>query len=282
MLKRKNKKCKIRKDYQAKNLCNPFFRKPKKEVNKKVAWLLSFLSFIFIASALWFFFSSQVWVIRDIKIEGLTRFSSENIQEVAQEQFSKSAALVFKQSNIFLLNKDVLRQTILDTYNFSNLIIDKKLPNTIILKISERPYSFIFQQGSDYYYADRQAYIIPETSVSEEDKGKYLILENKNTTDLIQEKDRINISENYLEFVFALNDYLDISQEVKAEKYIIDMEFNTIKVKLKDGPEAYFNTKKDVKEQLESLILVKKEKIKDNFSNTNYIDLRYGDRIFIN
>jgi pyruvate/2-oxoglutarate dehydrogenase complex dihydrolipoamide dehydrogenase (E3) component len=60
------------------------------------------------------------------------------------------------------------------------------------------------------------------------------------------------------------------------------IEFNTIKVKFRNGPLVFFNTKTDVVSQIDRLVLVKKEKIGDNFSKTNYIDLRYGSRIFIN
>ncbi|MFA5644722.1 MAG: hypothetical protein WC928_04350 [Patescibacteria group bacterium] len=282
MFRKKKKNNKIRKDYQSKNLCNPFFRKPKKEPNKKLTFCLSFLGLVVLMAILWFFLASSVWELKELKIEGLTRFNVAELEELTFKQADNPVALIFKQSNLFLFNKDILRDKILATYNFSDLVIIKKMPRTLILKVSERPYAFIFQQGSDYFYASRDAYIIPEMPVSEEDKEKYLILENKNEINLIGEREGINISEDYLGFVFALADYLNIRQEVTVEKYIIDMEFNTIKLKFKDGPEVYFNTKNDPLEQLESLILVKNEKIKDNFNITKYIDLRYGDKIFIN
>lgn len=282
MINRGQKCRKIKKDYQAKNLCNPFFRKNQKPTNKNKSIFLIITGIFFIFSVLWFFLFSSVWQINVIKINGLTRMDEEDVKKYILETFNESAFVLFNKTNIFLFNKDKIKKDILTAYNFSNLEIHKKLPATIIVEITERPYSFIFKQGEDYFYASRDYYIIPEEIVSEDDKAKYFILENKNNYSLINDKNKINIASEYLEFVFQLNDYLNISQEVRAEKFIIDVEFNTIKVKFKDGPLVYFNTKKDALEQLDSLILVKKEKIKDNFNSVNYIDLRYGDKIFIN
>ncbi len=282
MLHNKRYPKKIKKDYQSKNLCNPFFRQPKKTLTRKMIWLFTFLILIISGALLWFFLGSSLWRIKTLEIEGLTRINREEIEAMAREQMFASAALFFNQDNIYLFDKEKFKANILESYNFSDLEIIKKLPNTLLIKVSERPYAFIFEQGSDFVYASRDAYTISESVVSEEDKQKYFILENRSSNNLITAAGKIVLPDAYLEFIFNLADYLRNSQEVQAEKYIIDVELNTVKVKFKDGPEVYFNIKNEAVAQLERLILVKKEKIKDNFSKTKYIDLRYGDKIFIN
>lgn len=282
MLKNKKHGRRIKKDYQSKNLCNPFFRQPKKSLSRKTFLIFTFLVILFIGFLFWFFLGAPLWQIQNLQVEGLTRINREEIENRAKEQMSSSAILFFGQDNIYLFDKEKFREDILAAYNFSDLEIVKKLPRTLLIKISERPYSFIFQQGSQYLYSSRDAYTIPEVAVSEEDKQKYFIVENRSINDLITEAGKIALPEMYLDFIFSLTDYLKNSQEIQAEKYIIDVELNTVKVKFKDGPEVYFNTKNEAAAQLDKLILVKKEKIKDNFSKTNYIDLRYGDKIFIN
>jgi len=273
---------KIKKDYQCKNLCNPFFRKPKKAPNKRFFACLLALSILFIIFLFWFFCAAPVWRINNIKVEGLTRIPDTDIKNKVWEQTEKSRYLIFKQDNILLFDKDDVQKSILSAYNLASLQIIKKLPKTILVRVGERPYSFIFQQGNEFYYASSEGYIIRESVVSEDNKAKYLILENKNTNSLLDEKNKINISTDYLNFIFELANSLTTHQELSVERFIIDQEFNTIKVKFKDGPLVYFDTKVEAKTQVDRLVLVKKEKIKDNFNKTNYIDLRYGDRIFIN
>ena len=89
------------------------------------------------------------------------------------------------------------------------------------------------------------------------------------------------IKSEYLDFVFALNDNMPKYPDFKVERYIIDQELNSLTVKFKDGPQVYFNVKNDAAEQLVDLDLVKKEKIGDNFSSTQYIDMRFGKMIYI-
>ncbi|MFA6514278.1 MAG: hypothetical protein WCT50_03270, partial [Patescibacteria group bacterium] len=190
--------------------------------------------------------------------------------------------LFFNESNFFLFKDDEAKAEILDKYNFSSLQITKKIPNTIELKINERPYSFIFQQGSDYFYSSSDGYIMKEIPVLPEDLAKYFILENKSDSIVIGEKNKISLKDDYLNFVLNLNSHLAQYSDLPVEKFIIDQELNSVIVKFKNGPSVYFSTKNDINEQVEYLALVKKEKIKDNFNKTNYIDLRYGSKIFIN
>ncbi len=187
----------------------------------------------------------------------------------------------FKQNNIWIFNKDEAREIILSSYNLASLDIIKQPAKTLFVKVGERPYSFIFQQGNDFFYASIDAYVIREENVSEDDKSRYLILENKNNIDLIDSNNKINISDEYLQFILDLANNLSAVPELSVERFIIDREFNTVQVKFREGPLVYFNIKSGAKEQINRLVLVKREKIKDNFSKTNYIDLRYGDRIFI-
>ena len=238
--------------------------------------------FIFLIFIFWFFLAAPIWQIKNIKVEGLTRLSDTDIKNKIFEQENQSRYGLFKQTNIWLFDKKEVQKNILSSYNFSTIQITKKLANTIVVKVGERPYSFIFQQGNDLFYASSEGYIIREVPVAEADKAKYLILENKNSSDLISDKNKINISDNYLSFILEIANILSTKTELPVERFIIDQEFNTIKIKFQNGPIVYFNTKTDARTQIDRLILVKKEKIKDNFSKTNYIDIRYGDRIFIN
>lgn len=275
-------KRKVKKDYQRNNSTNPFFHKPKKKPNKRFFILIGIAAIVFFIFLIWFFYCSSVWQIKNIKVDGLTRISDTDIKNKVWEQAGKRRYGLFKQDNIWLFNQEEVRKTILASYNLASLEIIKRPASTLLVKVGERPYSFIFQQGNSMFYASVDAYIIREAAVSEEDKSRYLILENKNATDLINTNNKINISDEYLGFILDLANNLSATPDLPVERFIIDQEFNTIKVKFRNGPLVYFNTKNSAKDQVANLVLVKKEKIKDNFSKTNYIDLRYGDRIFIN
>jgi len=277
------RKTKIRQDYNRKDLQNPFFKKKKKgSVKIKKSWFKFCLVLILagLIFLIWFFLSAKFFEIKEIRIEGLTRFSEEEISMYVTEQENNTRLGIFKESNIFLFDKEEVMQNINQEYNFSKLEIRKKLPNILELRIEERPYAFIFQQGEGFYYSSPEGFIF-DVEVSEEAKSHYFILENKNEQNLINDNSTINIKDSYIEFIFKLNNLLSEEEELTLDRFIIDQEFNTIKVDFKDGPVVFFNTKTEAESQVGRLTLVKKEKIRDNFNRVEYIDLRYGDRIFL-
>lgn len=273
---------KIKKDYQAKKLKNPFFHQKQTGKTGFLKKWLFLLAFLFLAILIWFFLAAPVWSIKNVKITGLTRINNDELKKIIDLRMAESRWLVFREGNFFLFQKDILREEILSQYNFSDLKIKKTMPNSLEFIVSERPYAFILQEGSSYFYTSRDGYIIKEVAVTEEDLKKYFILENNNESIISNEKNKLNLKDTYLNFIFNFQEKISNYPDLTIEKYIIDQELNSLKVKFENGPLAFFNINNDAEEQITYLAIVKKEKMKDNFNSINYIDLRYGERIFIN
>ena len=272
----------IKRDYQCKNLRNPFFHQARASVkNSWFKWLLPGVLLIFMLLS-WFFLASPVWRVDKITVNGLSRVPFESVAEIIWQVSDENSWLGLSRRNIFLFDPAKACQALIAAYNLTDCQIDRELPHSLAITGFERPYAFLWQEKETVYYASRDGYIIKDQVVSPEDKDKYFILENKNPGSLIGTDNKINVNSDYLNFAFNLFEKISTSGELTLEKFIIDWEFNTLKVKFKDGPEVYFNTRDDAAIQLERLLLVKKEKIKDNFNKTQYVDLRYGDKIFIN
>jgi len=277
---RKKPKYKIKPDYQRKNLKNPFFAHQKQRRAKLFKWLVLF-SLLVIGGLIWFFLFSPVWKINEINISGLTRIDETEIKKIITDSFEEDYFLFFSKNNIFLFKKDEVLEKINANYNFSQIEIKKNYPRALGIIVNERPYAFIFQEGSERYFAAKDAYIIKEEAVKEEDLEKYFVLENKSQAVYINSNNKINLKTEYLDFVFALNENMQKYEDFKVERYIIDQELNSLTVKFKDGPQVYFSVKNDASEQLADLDLVKKQKIGDNFNSTQYIDMRFGKMIYI-
>lgn len=274
----KNKK--RQKDYQVKGLKNPFFRIKKKTSSKfvKIRLILLFLFFIFVV---WFFWFSPVFNIKNIKVQGLNRVKPELIMQISWQQTEANRFLIFTQKNIFSYDNRSLIKNINSTFNFSKLEINKKWwARELIIKIEERPYAFIWQEGAAYYFSDKDGNLINDESVSEEQKKQYFILENRAGNTLILDNKQININKDYLPFIFAVNEKIKNNPDFKVNRYYINNELNTIKLVLDNGPEIYFSTREEPLGQLTKLITVKRETIKDSFDKLKYIDLRYKDKVY--
>jgi len=169
-------KC-IKPDHQAKDLKNPFYRKKNESTKGKGWWMIGV--FIVLAGLTWFFLATPFFKLKNIEISGLERLSDDELRQIIEEKESKSVFLIFKQSNFFLFDREELEEEIMAKYNFSRINVKKSLPDTLKIELSERPYAFIFQEGDNLYYASKDGYIIKDEPVSDEDKTKYFILENK-------------------------------------------------------------------------------------------------------
>jgi cell division septal protein FtsQ len=226
--------------------------------------------------------AAPFWRIKNISVAGLTRLPSDPIINLVRQEAGQRRFLFFSENNLWLFKKKAAARAIMANYNFAQLTIVKKLPGTLIVKIGERPYRFIFEENGSFYYAADNGYVIKDAAVAEADKGKYVLVDNEASSSLLDTQNKINFKNNYLAFILDLSDQLALYPDLPVDRFIIDQEFNTLKVKFINGPLVYFNVSASALDQASRLELVKKEKIKDNFSRTNYIDLRYGDRIFIN
>lgn len=306
----KRKCCKrIKKDYQTKNLKNPFFRKKTKE--KKTKSFLTFKIFLIIflvLLAFWFIFIFSFWQVKNIEVKGSDRIKPQSIRELINEQLEKKSLFILRQNNIFLFKKKSAKEMIKEEFNLTDIKIKKKLQNTLIVEIKERPYSYIFCESGEYYFSSDDSYLMEKIAfegseenllreggeglaeidneldtcvVSLEEKDKYFIIENKNNNSIIKSGGKIALSREYLDFIARLNEKLKEHPEFNVDRLIVaDQYFNSIFVKIKDGPQIYFNVNTDIDLQLENLILVKNNKIKDNFNKLEYIDLRYGDTVY--
>lgn len=304
---KRRKHChKIKKDYQAKKLSNPFFRKKiKKEKGNGFKKIKILLIFIFIIFFVWLFFCSPWLVIDKLELKGANVIKPELIKTEINSQIETSKSNYFSQKNIFLFKRKIAISNLQENFNLVEVKIRRSLPNKLIIQVQERPYAFIYQEKDIQYFASADNYIMGKISVrennesddnrievikseqeniisiNENEKQKYFIIENKNDISLIGKDDKLILDQSYLNFIISLKDEFLLHPEFIIEKFIIaDQYFNSVFVKIKEGPQIYFNVNNEAREQLENLILVKNNKIKDNFSMLEYIDLRYGDKIY--
>ena len=266
--------------YHQKRYYNPFrrqrkIRKPKIQWSKSKKRILIEVS-LFAICVIWFFFLSGIFDIKNIQINGLKRISEDEIRNLIQKKIQKNSFLNFKKNLIFF-NQDKLFQELNEYYSFEDTLIRKQFPDTLILDICERVYAYVWYEDELYYYADLNNYIIHEVNIESIDREQFPIIYNKSDQKLNNYK--INVSTDYTNYIFDLAEYLK-NYNFPVDRFIIDNDVNTVKAVIRNGPEIYFNIHDAMETQINKLIITRKEKIKDDFLEQKYIDLRYGDKIF--
>lgn len=277
-------------DYSEKKYSNPFFRVKRRKFVPKISsfgfgvWVgrvkLAIFSFLaFVGAVIWFFYFSPLFNITSISVNGNTKTPVSGIEEIVRNQMADKAFLIFKQSNLNVFNKGKLVKALVEKYYFDNLSVDKKWFHTLAINLTEKDYSLVWREGDRYYYLDNTGKVLSEVQPLEIKEKIYPLIENRGET-LISEG-KASVDEKTLVYIVAFfEEFRTSHKDFQIERFILDSEANTVKVGFLGGPIVYFNTGSDMKEQIDRLFALINEKLKDNFFNKSYIDLRYGDRVY--
>ncbi len=278
----RQKKRLFKKDYKRKKYRNPFFVEKKK---KKQAWRLmgqvlagAFVLALF-GAGFWFICYSSYFLISDIQIQGSVDSINKQINSYIEKKLKEKKYFILPQKNIFLFNADKAKSELSSLYFFSQLNIKKDYPHTLIIAYQQSQPAFIWLENGQYYYLDKAGHVL--TPAKNQAEKKHLILIENTTTPKIKGQ-QLEIGKDQLNFILNLAVNLDkYSLPAKIDRLRIDNSEYAITLVLEKGPLIYFNTRLNSRMQLEKLSLVIKEKIKDDFFKKQYIDLRYGDMVYV-
>ncbi len=280
-------------DYSGKKYSNPFFRaKRKKGVfsvssgksfkAKKRTWR-SKLIFLTLAAVfvclVWLFYFSSVFNVTSVEVVGNSKIAESDIKDAVWRQTNESRFFIFKQKNLNLFDEDELAANLNGQYYFENLSINKKFPGTIIINLKEKEYSAVWYESDKYYYIDNEGNIFSEADPLQIKRQNYPLIENRREGKI--DGKAVKADDGSIDYIVSLFKELKNNRKnFKIDRFILDSDFYTVKLKLLEGPEIYFNTKEDIKKQIAKLLVIVGEKLKDDFINKEYIDLRYGDRVY--
>lgn len=264
---------------------NPFFETKKKRsqglsvessipMRIKLIILLVLGLFVLI---FWLAFYSNYFVIKSIEARGGEGLNPRDIESIAWSQINDSAFILWPQKNIFIFDKEELIKTLNLKYSFNNIIVKKKLPNKIIINYNEKEYSLMWLEKDIYYYTDAHGYVIKRIGDAPENKD-YPLIENKSS--FFIESNRVAIDQVLIDYALTLFDKMASYPDMPIDRFIIEDDNTTLKVQLKDGPKLFFNITKDPDEQLNKIVTLKNEILKEDFDKKEYIDVRIGDRVY--
>jgi len=274
--------------YDTGDYANPFFPQGKKRGGYRLPWKAKVIVggvLLFLAAGAWFFFYSNFFTIKNIDVQGGPIIEAGTMEKFARQQMNGDFFILWPQKNIFFFDSRKLADDLNAKYAFDRLEIKKKLPRTLIINFTEKKYAFIWQEGDKYYYADAAGDIITEVNLLEVEQKDYPIIDN--LTGQATANNHIAVDKKYSDYVLklfrAFGDEAargQLGDDFKIERYVLDAEIDTVKVRTENGPEIYFNTEEPADKQINKLIIVKNEKLKDDFADKSYINLKFGDRVY--
>jgi len=297
-----------------KKINNPFIKKNKNKKFRKKCFICLIFSFVLIALFVYFVFFTSFFKIKNIKISDLNKVNENEIENIVQAQIDSRNSF-FSQENILFFNeKELLKQ--LSDYNFLEVDIKKSLISGLKITILEREVRYILEEGDYFYYLDDLANIVKNkricfdsiessqitlASSTEEEllalKEKalddclklknealkdnyYPVIENIHSNSKIDlDNKKAKISKEYLDFANKIFNDFGIESDFRVKKFIIDEAKDTLKVKLYNDIMVFFSLKDDQESQIKRFLLLKNE-YRDKLKGVEYVDIRYGDKIY--
>lgn len=245
--------------------------RPKKSFLRKKTFWLFLLGFIFSSAVSYLLFFSEVFQIKKIEISGNEMIDREVIYRVIESGIERRVVF-FNTKNIFLVSltnieKDVLREF----PSIYKINLKRGLPDKVISEITERKKITVFCLNEENCFdLDKEGVIFK----SADEKSGLVIFSSK---------ENASLSEKVIEKE-KLDSILEIFNELKnlnleTEKF--SLSENRLDVKTKPGFDLYFDLKDEAKDQIFNLgLILKKEVPPEKISGLEYIDLRFGNRVY--
>lgn len=277
-------------DYSTKNYRNPFFRRKNKTKKRRVfSWLLLL---VILAIIIYWLFFSQFFIIKNIEVSGNKNIAAAEIINITNEQLPKRRFLLFKQNNIFILNKSQLAEKILAQYILEKIKIKRQFPDKIKIELFEKLSSIVWLTGGAAYYVDLAGTVtgrVTDQQIDQAQVGTIDILRHKiisQNLPLVYDTENRGVvvgqkvgSQKIIDFIVNLITNLPKRINFEIAYYDFNTQSREVAAVTNEGWQAKFGLDSNLDAQLDNLALLLQEKIK-NPRELDYIDLRFGERVF--
>lgn len=234
---------------------------------------------IFLVLVLQSIFQIKLFRLTQIEISDNQELVADEVKSFVQSQLDRSRLLMFKNNNYFLVKINRLTKDLISNFNLDGAEVTKSFPHTIKIKLQEKISQFIWQRDDTLYLVSSKGALNRQIEAPSENTEKYLILQDFRATK--PASDQI-LNENELNLINKIASAWSIafSDNNSLTKIYLGDDLSQLNVQVKAGYTIKLDATKDINEQLDNLKKVLAENIITDPNSVEYIDLRFGDRIF--
>ncbi len=255
--------------------------------------------------------------IRNITYEGLKILKPTEIEDALRNKFLKSG-IWWPRTNYFLVNEKTIAEYLRTIFSLQAIQVTKIFPNSLAISLEEKISALIYDSGTDYYLLDQQGtvikylmsntteysttstasssstiFITPANNVSTtlfsslsdttqthvpdfrkltKEYGQYPILYNLHSSTTI--KGQV-LSENFVPALIRLHGQLERARLGTVYYFVLENPEAGVVVFTNHPWRLLMQPLNAHEEQINKIKLI----LKDNHP-TNYIDVRFGDRVY--
>lgn len=238
--------------------------------------LAVFLFLIFAAGSV-YALQLPEWQIRRLEISGLEVLGEEEIRVRILSEISGNYAPFIPRSSFFLVRGKEINNTLVNEFPRIEIVsVDKKFPDTLSIQIKERKLWGIFCSVQNCAYIDKNGVLYEEAPSSQ---GS-LILK------IASDAESFSIPSKILDdLTVGKMEFLSLGLKEKLNLNVIGYQLfskipGEIRVTVSDGFKIYFNRDDDLENAFKVIKTVLDEEIKEKRGRLEYIDARFGNKVF--
>ncbi len=251
----------------------------------------------------YFFFISDYYTLRNVRVEGMQYVSSAEFLDVVERHRDTYTWFGIPTDNLLLYSKKKLRAVIDEQYLFHGIRLDKQLPDTLHITVQERRVVLrVFAPAHEYLVDDSGVVVkkinsykqrpsilsVATQQVEDEEVSDDFSLRADNdqfTRIVFEQESALRIGQHIMQpetiqLFLDLADRTDVSYPI-ASVSIPQAYPQYMTLHMQGGWNAILNSSEALEVQLQRLALVIEQEVKpENLSRIEYIDLRLGNNIY--
>lgn len=267
-----------KKDIQKDDYTNPYHKKSP-QLNKNFVLFSIFL----IVAGYWIYLIvySPYFKIKRVFINDLEYVDRKKVEDIINASLAGKKFFIFPRDNYFFFNTDILAKKIKKDFLIDGANVAIEEINNLDVIIKEKPSSITWITGDRYYYLDMDGNVKKEIMASDADRNYHIIYDGENKELPSPQNHPKVIEKKYIEqSLKIINDIKEHTNfEIISSKYFSNAK-QELYGKTNKGFEIYFDLSGNIDEQLNNLYILLKGKINDADFPKEYIDLRFGEKVY--
>jgi hypothetical protein len=265
-------------------------KKPKKQRNEKPAWtwkkwLFVLAVIIFVGIVIYVFIFSPLVEVNDIQVNGVDNNKEERVVQVVQDSLEGKVVNGIMRDNYFFVNKNDIRNAVLEDKRIKEVNVTKKFPQTIIVDVVEYDVLPVWCLGS----MQGNCFVVEDGHIKESvTLDSDVIVQNNHFIVVDKGRDNVEIGEQvilpeYLENIEFLGEELKYTLSVGIKQPYITLSRGSNEVKFFTDEDWYvlIDISQNPDEILDVIkLFFAKVELPSRRIDLEYLDMRFPEKIF--
>jgi len=243
---------------------------------KPILWLIFVVVLIVILAYILFF--SPYLKINHINAQGTEKVKSSDLTAAASDCLQGRFFKIFPKNNFFLVSGSIIENSLKEMFkDAKNIAVVKKFPASMTISASDRQKILVYCSLEKCFWVDEEGVIFEEAP--EIYGGKNITLKD-NSGRQVSLGDKV-LEDNFILFLQNAGPVVSGKNNLNIVNYEISAyPTATISAITSDGWKIIFDLGAGLESQADTLQAVLDEKIKDQRSQLDYVDLRARNRVY--